>query len=348
MISQIKILNYESHKDTVIDLHPGLNVIVGESDKGKSGFFRAFNKCRTNRPLGSGMKPLYWDGDGLVQITFDEGQVVSWIQNKSGNFYQVNNSTPINAGTDVPDEIGAIFNMEEINCQTQIDRAFLMFETPGERGRILNRLASLDKIDSTIANAKSDIRKIQSSKKIQEQLIAEYQEDLTKYKELPTAGDLLQEAGKLNIQIQVNKQTITSLKLSWSRKQELLKSAEKLKDLPTLEQLVSKSQKLFNEIDQNEILYKKIELAFANKRRLESTQIDTRKLAVISKLISESEQKFIEYKTKNQQYNSLSRLVKNQEEYVQQIIGLAKKIDDLKKKIPNLCPTCGSILEVEK
>ena len=345
MITQIKVINYESHKNTIINLHPGLNIIVGESDRGKSGFFRAFNKCRTNKPPGSGMRQLYWDGEGLVQVTFDGSQSVSWIQKKSGNFYQVGDSDPINAGTDVPEEIKAIFNMQEINCQTQIDRSFLMFETAGERGRILNKLAGLDKIDSTIANSKSDIKEIQRNKKIQEQLIAEYQDDLIKYKELPTAGDLLQEAGKLDIQIQTNRQTYIALKSNWGKKQDLLKLVEKLKSLPDLEKLVLKSQRIFAEIEQNEILSRKVKLAFDNKRRLESTQIDVVKLAAVAKLISESEKTFTEYKTKNQQYNSLSRLVKNQNEYVNQIIELAKKIDMLKKKIPNLCPTCGWVVK---
>lgn len=347
MITQLKIENYESHKNTIINLHPGLNVIVGESDKGKSGFFRAFNKCRTNKPPGSGMRPLYWDGDGLVQVTFDDGQYVSWIQKKSGNFYQVGDSDLINAGTDVPEEIKAIFNMQEINFQTQIDRSFLMFDTAGERGKIINKISGLSKIDSTKANAKSDIGRIKTQKKIQEGLIKEYQDDLIKYKELPTAGDLLEEAGQLDKQIEQNRQIYISLKSSWTRKQELLKSVEKLKSLPGLEKLIQQSQKLFAEIEQNEILYKKVELAFANKRRLEASRIDTKELLAVSKLIAESEKTYTEYKTKNQQYNSLVRLVKNQKEYVQQIIELVKKIDDLKKKIPKQCPTCGSIRRID-
>ena len=345
MITQVKIQNYESHKNTIVNLHPGLNIIVGESDKGKSGFFRAFNKCRTNRPLGGGMKPLYWEGDGLVQITFDEGQSISWVQNKQGNFYQVGNSDLINAGTDVPEEIKAIFNMEEINCQTQIDRSFLMFETAGERGRILNKLAGLDKIDSTIANSKSDIRKIQSSKKIQEQLIAEYQDDLIKYKELPVAEDLLIKGKWLNDQIEKNSRIYVSLTIFWEKKQRLSEATKKLRHLPALEELVLKSQKLFSEIEQNEILSRKIKLAFENKRRLEASKIDQDKLFAVASLISKSETIFFEYKTKNQQYNSLSRLVKNQKEYVDQIIELAKKIDDVKKKIPKQCPTCGVVIK---
>jgi exonuclease SbcC len=347
MITQIKIENYESHKNTTINLHKGLNIIVGESDKGKSGLFRAFNKCRANTPLGNGMKSRFWEGDGLVKVTFEEGQSVSWHQKKSGNFYQVNDSDLMNAGTSVPEEVRAIFNMQEINCQTQIDRSFLMFETAGERGRILNKLAGLDKIDSTISNAKSDVNKIKSNRKIQTALVKEYQDDLVNYKELPTAQELLTQAEGFDQQIRENNQAIYSIRLNWERKQELLKSVEKLKSLPDLEKLVAKSQELLAEIDQNEILYNKIKHAFTNKRRLESSRINPKHLSAVSKLIFSSEQTFFEYKTTKQRYNSIKGLIESQQGYVQEIKILNKKIADLEKIIPEQCPTCGSIIKNE-
>jgi exonuclease SbcC len=345
MIKQVRAINYESQKNTVLDFHPGLNVLVGESDRGKSGFFRAFNKCRTNRPLGSGMKPLYWEGDGLVQVTFDNDQTVSWIQNKSGNFYQIGDSDLINAGTDVPEEVRTIFNMDEINCQSQIDRSFLMFETSGERGRILNKLAGLDKIDSTMANAKSDIRKIQSNKKIQDGLIKEYQDDIIKYKELPTAGDLLIKGKEIEKQIKQNEQDFISLTWNWNKKQELLRSVEKLKKLPELEKLVLKSQELLTEIDKNEILYQKINSAFASKYVLESDRIDQEKLDALSKLITESEKVFSEYKDVSWKLHGLDTLFRNKKDYILKIRDLKNLITTLEKKIPKQCPTCGGSIK---
>jgi exonuclease SbcC len=41
MIKSIKIQNFETHIKTHLDLHPGVNVIVGESDEGKSGIIRS-------------------------------------------------------------------------------------------------------------------------------------------------------------------------------------------------------------------------------------------------------------------------------------------------------------------
>ena len=56
MIKTIKIKNFESWKDVQIDLHPGINVLVGESDSGKSIIIRALKWNFLNRPQGFGYR----------------------------------------------------------------------------------------------------------------------------------------------------------------------------------------------------------------------------------------------------------------------------------------------------
>ena len=41
MIRSINLKNFMAHADTTIDLHPGLNVIVGENNTGKSAIVLA-------------------------------------------------------------------------------------------------------------------------------------------------------------------------------------------------------------------------------------------------------------------------------------------------------------------
>ena len=54
MINTIQINDYQSHRKTELNLSPGINVIVGENDKGKSAILRALNWLVNNRPLGEG------------------------------------------------------------------------------------------------------------------------------------------------------------------------------------------------------------------------------------------------------------------------------------------------------
>ena len=56
MIDKIKIQNYQSHENTELELSPGINVIIGETDRGKTSILRALNWMFSNRPLGEGFK----------------------------------------------------------------------------------------------------------------------------------------------------------------------------------------------------------------------------------------------------------------------------------------------------
>jgi DNA repair exonuclease SbcCD ATPase subunit len=59
MIKRIEIKNFQAHKNTEIDFDPGVNVISGASDAGKSSIFRALLWVITNRPSGDSIKN--WD-----------------------------------------------------------------------------------------------------------------------------------------------------------------------------------------------------------------------------------------------------------------------------------------------
>ena len=54
-MKSIKLKNYQGHKDSSLELHPGVNIITGTSDKGKSSIMRSIEWVRTNRPLGTEM-----------------------------------------------------------------------------------------------------------------------------------------------------------------------------------------------------------------------------------------------------------------------------------------------------
>jgi chromosome segregation ATPase len=41
MLKSLRIINFESHKDTTINFTDGFNVIIGQSDGGKSSIIRA-------------------------------------------------------------------------------------------------------------------------------------------------------------------------------------------------------------------------------------------------------------------------------------------------------------------
>ena len=74
MLKSLKIRNFESHRNTQLNFHPGVNVIVGESDQGKTAILRALEWVLFNRPLGEDIKSNWLeDINTYVQVEFDDG-----------------------------------------------------------------------------------------------------------------------------------------------------------------------------------------------------------------------------------------------------------------------------------
>lgn len=177
MIQSIEIENVQSHKKSKLDFVPGVNVIIGLSDSGKSAIMRAFKLCITNQPTGEDYRS-WWGGDTAVHIDFDNGQV-SRIRKKGFNGYVLNKKTEFVAlKTDVPEEIRNFLNMDETNMQFQLDPFFLLSKSPGEVSKYFNKVARLDQIDTATSNINSWITKLNQD---------------IKYKE----GDLQETTGKL-------------------------------------------------------------------------------------------------------------------------------------------------------
>jgi len=351
MINGIRIINYESHKDTKLVFEPGLNVFVGESDKGKSGAFRAFDWARSNQPLGNGMLPLYWEGETCVEVRFDDGPVVKRIKGKQ-NQYQLWNPDLVfegNAGTDVPKEIQAVFNMGDVNYQSQIDRAFLMFDTPGDRGRILNQIAGLDKIDSTLSAANSDILKLNREKNQLESTIEEKEKELIKFKLVPKLQGLVEQAETLDRMINQTSSEITLVSKMFMAQSKIRLSLDGLE--PKLDKAEQLKEKIEKEVAQISIVRKNIE--DAEKWLMRKSKIE-KNLPDLS-LIQEAEDRVIElkrvvekFKKESDLYYSVDKLRSNQAIKGAKLRDLDDAIFELEKSIPEVCPTCGMVLMEKK
>lgn len=162
MIKNIKINNFQSHKNTDIQFHEGVNIIVGESDSGKSAILRALRWLVYGKPRGDGFRS-HWGGDTEVSIEVDNYNIAR-IKTNSDNLYILKNKDTDEVlefraiGTDIPAEIIKVLNLKEGNLQQQLDRPFLISETPGEVASHFNRMAKLEKIDIGLKNIQSKIR----------------------------------------------------------------------------------------------------------------------------------------------------------------------------------------------
>lgn len=160
MIEYIQLRNFQSHKETEMEFHPGVNAIVGESDNGKSAIMRAFYWLAFGKPAGDSFRRHGAKNDTEVTIETDTHQIAR-IRGNTINKYiattfdeDVDGVSHTGFGQNVPEPISTILNVNEINFMRQLDPPFLFSKTAGEVAQYLNRLINLDVIDISLSNIK--------------------------------------------------------------------------------------------------------------------------------------------------------------------------------------------------
>lgn len=156
MIKSLHIKNFQSHANTNLVLHPGVNVIIGESDTGKSAILRALSWLVRNKVDDKSFRSN-WGGKTDVEIRFDDGNEVSRTQDKDNCYYLVNPNTETDEEykafrSDIPEDIVSALNMDVLNMSYQFDPPFLLADSPGEVAKTLNKIADLNDIDTSISN----------------------------------------------------------------------------------------------------------------------------------------------------------------------------------------------------
>lgn len=160
MINKIIINGFQSHKHTELNLSDGINILVGQSNSGKSAIIRALNWVFTNRPLGDGFIK-HGEKESLVSI-HKPGITVTRLRNQKDNKYiiSVNNTTTAftSFGQEVPPQIVDIIGISDINIQRQFSPYFLVFDSPGSIAEYIRAITDSDEIDRVSNAISSEIR----------------------------------------------------------------------------------------------------------------------------------------------------------------------------------------------
>jgi len=169
VIKSARLHPYEAHSDTLFEFCPGINCIIGDSDKGKSGSMRGMmlvpmdyysgishvpNNDRT--PKGS-----IKSGCGYsVTLVSDKNIPVTRFRNDKHNGWTVGDHQSSEAMRgEIPSLVASTLNMSAVNVQRQLDPPFLIGRPSTEVARFLNSLVKLDDIDVTVKAINSKVRK---------------------------------------------------------------------------------------------------------------------------------------------------------------------------------------------
>lgn len=168
---ELTLKNFQSHKNSTIELSEGLNVITGPTDSGKSSIIRAIKLLVTNRPSGDSYRT---HDSKVTQVSASDG-TSTVLRKKSSqlNQYLVNGKSYKAIGSEVPSDVTSTLNLKPVNIQEQKDHFFLLNDTPGQVSKQLNEVAGLSGMDKSLMNVGTSIRSITSDIKYTEERITE-------------------------------------------------------------------------------------------------------------------------------------------------------------------------------
>ena len=185
MIEQITLTNFQGHQDSIFELNPGINVITGDSDSGKSSVIRALFWLIKNRPMGGADVYRNRHADPKepvsVQMLFSDEQPILRYRKGSENGYMVGEQILKAIRTDVPTEVSGLLNISDHSIQPQHDSYFLLADSPGDVARQLNNVCGLEIIDLCLAMANRLINQNGQDIKSVERSIQQTEADLVAY-----------------------------------------------------------------------------------------------------------------------------------------------------------------------
>lgn len=188
MLKRIRLKHFQIHKDKEVVFTKGINVIVGDNNRGKSAIIRALYMVLENLPRGAD-KAFHRENSKLpleIELEDNQGNIIKRKKKKyylNGVLYKAFNN-------EVPQPIKEILPLKAINWHKQLDSHFLILNTPGAAAKSLGVSTGLEEQETIIKEIKE---RLSDNKSEIKRLHANHLEAKDKIKELrPVVSCLLQ------------------------------------------------------------------------------------------------------------------------------------------------------------
>lgn len=166
----LQVRNFQRIKNAKLEFIPGLNVIVGQSNQGKTALFRAIQSAVFNSSRES--YTTIGETKTAVGIRY-QGHEVIWRRDNnrpSPVSYRVDGKILEKLGRGQPEVIAEVLGIREVeldnlklrlNFQKQMEYPFLLDKTPSQLFKFIVQSAEEDNVMDVVHNMKSDAVKMQ-------------------------------------------------------------------------------------------------------------------------------------------------------------------------------------------
>lgn len=300
-IKAMEIINFQSHKHTVLNFENGLNVIVGQSDCGKSAIIRALKWVLYNEPKGNDFI-TQGENSCRVSITLSDDTTIVREKKSSKNIYRLikadgTENVYEGFGGDIPPQIAQAHNIikmqldsslsQSINIAEQLETPFLLSEPGSVKAKAIGKLVGVDIIDEASKDVTRDIALIQNEEKRIDKDIADTDEKLEHYDKLDDLRKYIEQKEQLIAKLKkLNLEYNTLIKLQTAynkalndievQKDVIMKTRNVEKATNTLNNVISQKENLLSLVmARKKYLYLLNEIRLTQNTSKELKEIDT-------------------------------------------------------------------------
>lgn len=196
-LKKVQIRNFQSHRDTEVHLVPGINLIVGTSDIGKSAFMRALNLAMHNE-VPNREFVTYGEKDATVILEFSDGTIVERVKGATKNAYYATlpdgtkiEKEKLGNTTAIPEDIYKALGSPPIDKKhgplayaDQHSPLFLVSLTPTELPRCISELTGLDDYETAALDLAKNARRFDRKVKEAKDRVTSIEAELEQYQGL--------------------------------------------------------------------------------------------------------------------------------------------------------------------
>lgn len=201
-ISKIHIKNFQNHKDTVIELTGGLNILTGTSDSGKTAIYRCLEYIYLMGAEGYGSWDSTWVQHGAayatIEISFDDGSKLIRIKGDSKNeiyLFKDDDDEPYYSKTkvgikydqEVLDFLNNPFYDKEIGSlpfTNQTDSIFLVGAPESKIPEFIAKMSNFTEFEQAVNFLEKENNFYSKQIRVSDEKILKYKNDLEKYADL--------------------------------------------------------------------------------------------------------------------------------------------------------------------
>lgn len=210
MLQEIRLLNCQLHSSLILTLFPGLNVIIGETDRGKSAVVRGLKWLALHETTGNDLL-RFGENTLKVGVKTPFGAVLRYKDARESG-YKLGGEWFKACKTEQPKAVSDLLMLTETNFQSQHDPMFLVGVSPGIRAKEINKLVSLEDIDKANTWLKTKGARLTTLIQAAEDKIALCEKNLAEFEDLDQKLALLMKLKTSISQIDATKRAMSDMR----------------------------------------------------------------------------------------------------------------------------------------